>query len=131
MYINYVPVIVAAVVAMILGGIWYTPAVFGNAWMRAIGKGKESMAGSHASMLWMLVATLVMSYVLAHFIGYAGASTPWEGAQVGAWLWLGFIVPMGLSRVLFEKLSMQAFWINVLYYLVSIAVMGAILAGWQ
>ena len=41
MAINYWAVLVAAVAYMILGAIWYSPILFGSAWMRLIGKTKE------------------------------------------------------------------------------------------
>ena len=42
MGINYWAVLVAGVAYMVLGAIWYTPALFGNAWLKAIGKTKVS-----------------------------------------------------------------------------------------
>ncbi|TME70083.1 MAG: DUF1761 family protein, partial [Chloroflexi bacterium] len=31
--VNYLAVVVAAVVALVIGFIWYSPRVFGNRWM--------------------------------------------------------------------------------------------------
>jgi hypothetical protein len=131
MYINLLAVLVAAIASMVIGWAWYTPAVFGNAWMRAVGKKNMGEGSTWFSMLGMFAAALVMSYVLAHFVGYLGAATWWEGAQVAFWLWLGFVAATSIGLVLFEKRSMKLFWINTLHYLVSLVVMAVILACWQ
>jgi Protein of unknown function (DUF1761) len=33
-YVNWLAVIAAALSSFLLGGLWYSPAVFGRAWMR-------------------------------------------------------------------------------------------------
>jgi hypothetical protein len=131
MYINYLAVLVATIAAMIIGSIWYAPPVFGNAWMRLSGRKGQKMDGGGLAMLGMFIASLVTSYVLAHFVGYMNAATWWEGVQLGIWIWLGFLAAMGVSQVFFEKRPFQLFLINTLNQLVTLIVMGAILACWQ
>ncbi|MCR4312064.1 MAG: DUF1761 domain-containing protein [Candidatus Uhrbacteria bacterium] len=79
----------------------------------------------------MFVGILIMAYVLAHFIEYAGASTAKEGAEGGFWSWLGFIAPVTLGTVLWGGKSWKLWAINNGHYLVALLVMGAIIAGWK
>ena len=42
--VNYLAVVVAAVVALVIGFIWYSPPVFGNRWMAYLGTTRPSSA---------------------------------------------------------------------------------------
>lgn len=133
--INMFAVLAAAIVNMVIGFIWYSPAVFGNTWMKASGitekKIQESKKEGMVKKFFLaFLGTLVMSYVLAHFIDYAGATTLSAGAQAGLWLWLGFIAPVLLGGVLWEGKSYLSYSINVLHYLAALVIMSMILAVW-
>jgi len=129
MYINYLAVLVAAIASMVIGSIWYAPPVFGKIWMQLSNHKKGGSAA--AAMLGMFITSLVMAYVLAHFIGYLNAATLWEGAQAGLWIWLGFVATFGLSQVFFERRPFKLFLLNTVNQLITLAVMGMILACWQ
>ncbi len=43
--INYVAVIVTALVPMVLGAVWYSPALFAGPWMRAVGRREDELGG--------------------------------------------------------------------------------------
>lgn len=133
--VNLAAVLVAALVNMVLGGLWYSPLLFGKTWMKLsnipmekMGEMKKQATKSYAIAF---VAALVMSYVLAHFATYMKVATIPEGAQLGFWIWLGFVVPVSLGSVLWEGKGYTLFGINVGYYLVSLLIMGSIFAVWQ
>ena len=52
--INWLATLVGAVIAYIVGGIWFHPKVFGGSWMKALGKTQEEPvpAGVHYD-LWL------------------------------------------------------------------------------
>jgi hypothetical protein len=133
--INFVAVFVAAIASMVIGAFWYSPVLFGNAWIKLSGMSKKDIekakqGGMGGKYFLGFVASLVMAYVLSYFVDYAGAVVALEGAQVGFWVWLGFIAPVQLGVVLWENKPVKLFWMNTLYYLVTLAVMGIILAAW-
>lgn len=41
--INYLAVLIAAIVSMIVGGLWYSPILFGKMWTKAMGWNEETM----------------------------------------------------------------------------------------
>lgn len=133
--INYLAVLVAGVAAMVLGGLWYSPLLFGKAWMKLSGFTEKDMEkakqkGMFLSYFFNFVSILVMAYVLSHFVDYAGA-TDWRGGlQAGFWIWLGFVATVMLGMVLWEGKPFRLYLINVLYWLVALLGMGAILAVW-
>ncbi|MBI2026526.1 MAG: DUF1761 domain-containing protein, partial [Deltaproteobacteria bacterium] len=92
--INYVAVIVAAIVSMGIGFLWYGP-LFGKAWIKLSGMSMKDMdaakkKGMAKTYVIAFIGTLVMAYVLAHFVDYVGATTLSAGAELGSWLWIGF-----------------------------------------
>ena len=130
--INYLAVVVAAVLEFGLGALWYGP-LFGKVWMAAVGLSEEEIqSGNPAqSMAYRGLATLVAAYVLAHIINLAGATTLGAGLETGFWLWLGFIATFTLDSVLFEKRPLKVWIINNAYHLVGMLIMGAVLALWR
>ena len=134
-HMNYIPIVVAAVIGHFLGALWYSPVLFGKAWMDLSGFTKQKIEGMKKGMaksyVLALLGSLVTAFVLSCVITHSGAAAnPFEGATVGFWCWLGFVVPVILGAVLWENKPFGVFAINVGYYLVSLLLMGAILAGW-
>ncbi len=130
--INWVAIIVSAIVYMGIGWFWYSSAGFGKPWRALMGikegKAKEMQKEGMKGMLWGLIAAIVMSYVLAHIILLAGATTIGSGIMTGFWVWLGFYATSQIGSVLWEQKPVKLYYINTLYSLVAISAAGAILA---
>ncbi len=128
------PVIISAIAVFVLGGLWYSPMVLGKQWMKAIGKTKEELeaGGGKAMFITPIIGSLIMAYVLAHFLQYAEAVTTWEGILTGFWVWLGFVATTMATNMTFAPGAnkMKLFTINAGYHLVSLLIMGVILAAW-
>ena len=132
--INYLAVLVTAVISMVIGFLWYGP-LFGKVWMQLMKIDKKKMEeakkkGMAKSYIIMFIGLIIMNYILAHFVSYAQAKTAVEGMQLGFWIWLGFIATVMLSSVLWEGRPVKLYLINVAHYLVALLVSGAILAVW-
>jgi hypothetical protein len=132
--INYWAVLVAAIVAIVLGFVWYGP-LFGKKWAELSGLSMDTMKKPQASkMVIMVIGTLIMSWVLAHAVVFANAylntSGVSSGLMVGFLNWLGFVAPVTLGVVLWEGKSWKLWWINSGYYLVELCIMAVILALW-
>lgn len=132
--INYIAVVVATVVSIAIGFGWYSMSVFGKQWMKMTGLTKEALEKAKKDMGpkygIMVLGSLVMAFVLAVLVKLAWSQTAIGGAKVGALAWLGFVATVGLNSFVFENKPFQLYLINVTYYLVSLVVMGAILAVW-
>lgn len=116
---------------MFIGYIWYARPVFGNAWMKLIGKTEEQLKAKQGPALGlMLVLALLTSYVLANFVDYTSATSFMEGAVTGFWLWLGFVFTEMVATNIFAQRPFQLSVITASYQLVGLAVMGGILAAW-
>jgi hypothetical protein len=131
--LNYLAILVCAVIWWIVGAIWYSPALFGSAWMQATGMTGE-MAGQMSPLrvyAMPLVAYLVACYVLAHAVAYADARTAATGAMVGFWNWLGFIAAIMFVTVGFQNKPMTLWFIDAGYDLVGMLISGILIAVWK
>jgi hypothetical protein len=136
--VNYLVVLVAAIISMPLGFLWYGP-FFGKPWTRMMGMTKEKMEaakkkGMTMQYVIMFVGALVMSFVLSHAVIFANAylhtNGMFGGIMTGFMSWLGFIVPISLGSVLWEGKPWRLWMINAGYYLVLLLVMGVTLSLW-
>jgi hypothetical protein len=69
--INWLAVLLAFVASMVIGFLWYMPAVLGNRWMAAIGKTEEDLKNiSGGAGIWvpMMVAAALTAILLAVLI---------------------------------------------------------------
>lgn len=140
--VNYLSVLGAGLVSMIIGALWYGP-VFGGVWAELMGWSKKEMEkmakekGSEMNKLYAIqfVGSLVMAFVLAHSLEYAsaylGTVGVWAGIQVGFWSWLGFVAPVTLTSVLWEGKSWKLYFLNNAYYLVTLLAIGILLSIWN
>lgn len=137
--INYVAVVVAAIANMVIGFVWYGP-LLGKTWMKLSGitpgdRDSAKTSGMGKTYLLAFVGSLVMSYVLAHAIVFGAAYFEMSGISAGLmcgfWNWLGFIAPVTLGAVLWERKPWTLWLLMNSYYLVVLLAMGAILAVWK
>jgi hypothetical protein len=130
--INYVSVLIAAVINMALGALWYSPVLFGKSWSSMMGwtaaQSEAAKKGATKAYAINFIGALVMAYVLAHFVDYMEATDALLGAQTGFWLWLGFVAPILLGSILWENKPTKFYAINVGYYLVALVINGALIA---
>jgi hypothetical protein len=125
--LNWLAIIVAAVSAFVLGGLWYSPLLFAKRWMKETGITEESTKNANIIKIFSLafVLALIASFFLAMFIGSdAGAGF---GALAGFMAGLGWVFTfMGISY-LFESRTLGHFLINSVYSICSLTVMGLII----
>jgi hypothetical protein len=140
---NWLAVIVSALVPLIIGAFWYHPKVFGSAWMKATGITEEKI--KQASPLKAYIIALIMSVVLSFYLyinvlvggpdemrhGTEAFMTFRHGFVHGAFLAVFVVLPTMATNSLFEMKSTKYIFINVFYWVVSLAFMGGILNGWS
>ncbi|WP_439153107.1 DUF1761 domain-containing protein [Winogradskyella sp.] len=68
MEFNYLAILVAAVVPVVLGFLWYNPLLFGNVWMRESGMTEEKMKGANMAVIFGL--SLLFSLLLSFFLQF-------------------------------------------------------------
>lgn len=130
--VNLGAVLVSAVAGMVVGAVWYSPVLFAKPWMVLTGrKDMNAVEGAAVGYITAFIGTLLMAFVLAHFVIYAQATTLTDGAITGLWAWLGFTGPAFLSSYTFANRPRKLWAIDAGVYLVTFVVMGMILAVWH
>ncbi len=129
--LNIWAILVAAISAFVLGGLWYAPFLFGKAWQRANGFGETPPATNMGKVFGIsFILTLVMSINLAMFLNAPTATTAF-GAAAGFAAGFGWVA-MGIGIVsLFERRPWSYVFINGGYLTVALTMMGAILGAWR
>jgi hypothetical protein len=129
--VHWLAVIVAAVVNMVVGSVWYSKNLFGKEWSKLTGRKMEDMGGGGMGYGVAAVGALVQAWVLAHFVAYAGSDTFWKGLVTAFWLWLGFVAVVTAVHLVFEGRSWMLWKINAGYFLVVMLINGGLLAAWH
>ena len=123
--------LVAALVTMVIGFIWYNPKVFGTAWMKDSNLSDEQIKKSNMAKTFGFAAvfSLISSANLAAFLAEPTTTTSW-GATAGflAGIWTFAAIA---THSIFEQKSWRHIFINGGYSVVSLIVMGAILGAWM
>ncbi len=139
--VNYWAILVTGIINVVLGFLWYGP-LFGKHWIKLMGwteeEIKKGMEGMKSEMWWKILVSfivgLITSWILAHSIIFAGAylhtSGISSGLMTGFFSWIAFMIPIILNKTLWEGKSWKLFCFDGVYYLVSLLIMGAILASW-
>jgi len=129
-HLNWLAVIVAAIVFFVFGGIWYG-AIFGKAWEQAVGKTKEEFKkGASAAYITGFITSIIMAYTLARVIAFGHVALG-GGILYGFFFSFGLIVMVLLMNTMFNRSSMKLFWINAFYQVIGCMIMGAILGAWK
>ncbi len=131
--VNYVAVLVSAIAAMIIGAVYYLPAVAGKAWMNAIGKTEAEVRAAMTPRVLIagfVLAILEMS-VLAAIEGWAGTAGVADGVMVALIVWLGLTLPAASMNVLFEGRPTALHWVYGVNSLIIFAVAGAVIGWWR
>jgi len=138
MGVNLLAVLLAAVATMVVGFIWYSPMLFARPWTVAMGydpddKAKMDEMRKSAGPLYgiSMLASLLAAFILGKVILGLTIDTPLYGAKVGFGIWLGFVMTVQLTDMLFGKRPLKLFLINTGYQLVCYVAMGAIIGAWQ
>ena len=137
LHINIIAILVAMVANFIIQMVWYT-ALFSKSWSKEMGYDPNMRPDKKAmfkGMTLTFISSFLFAWVLAFylagwkFIPGANEMNPFiTGINSAISVWIGFFVPVHLSRVVWEKHSWKLFFINSGYHLVATGVVALILS---
>lgn len=134
--INFVSVLVAALAAFILGFLFHGP-VAGKLWMKLADihpTGNEKFSDMVPQLIWNFIVNLLTAFVMAGSFwliftsSLMGPATWFRGAILGAWFWLGFLVPATSIEVIWMGRKFKLWLFEAVCSLIVMATMGAIIA---
>jgi ABC-type Fe3+ transport system permease subunit len=133
--VNVWAVLVAALSAMVVGSIWYSPKGFAPVWSRLA----RIDSSGNRSDIWKplaitVVVVLITAYVLAHVAYLSNQffhhSFFQDAVTTAFWVWLGFDAARFITHDAFEGRPALLTLINVGNDFVTIMLMGLII-GWM
>ena len=126
--ISWIAVIVGAIASFLLGGLWYSPVLFGKAWQRETGLTDEQLKqGSMLKIFGLsLLLALLAAWNFANFLGPRPSVAFGTGVGFSAGL-LWVAASFGINY-LFERRSLKLFLINGGYHTVQFTIFGLVLA---
>ena len=133
--INYLAVLVAAVVSFAIGGVWHGP-LFGKMEMAGRGATPEQLAAgpkpNPKEMLSVFLCLLVVAWGLALLSGYLHLATWMQGLKIGVVCWLGFSTTTFLvEHVMTGGRKSSVFYIDVSSWLITYLVSGIVVTVWH
>ena len=132
--VNVLAVVVAAVAAFVVGGLWYSPVLFGKAYAAVRGldpRAAAEMRPPVGEIVGEFARNLVIAFVLGHFVVRLGIGDWKSAVQLALWVWIGFQAMLLLGAVLHEKLPWKLYAIHVGDAFVKTLLMTVILAAWR
>lgn len=139
--INWLAVLVAGISSFVLGGVWYSPALFGKAWMSENRLTVQDVQQGNKGKIFGLsfIFSLIMAANLGMFLADSPAHCPagcaqrtdivWgtiAGLLAGVWAFSAIAI-VGL----FEHKTARYIFINGGYIMVALGLMGAIIGAWR
>ena len=129
--VNYLAVVVATILNIVVGMVWYSPAIFGTDWMKCTGMTEEkAKKGMPMGMVIGIAGSLIGAFGTAILHMVLGPASIAAAVELVIVLTLAIIVPIQLGRVAWEQAPMELFCINTGYYAVSVLIIVMTLQVW-
>ncbi|MBI3142774.1 MAG: DUF1761 domain-containing protein [Bacteroidetes bacterium] len=132
---NVWAILVSALLAWLIGAIWYNPKVLGTAWQSELDLSTDELKKGNVAFVFlgsfvlMIVMAIGMSFITN--VHAKGISDPVEGAIHGLYV-SAFFVSMGMGiNYLYQRRSLKLFLIDAVYLTLSLMLMGAIITVWK
>ncbi len=127
----YLPIIAATIISSIIGAVWYSPKLFGNAWAKSHNFEPSQMKASPMNYLDAILVTLIITIVLARCVEFININTLNGAVEFGVLVWLGFIVTTHISGVVWAKKPFKAFLIDIGNLFFTVLISTILLVLWK
>ena len=121
-HIDLLSVLLAAIVNVAIGFVWYSRWLFKE-------KTELEPVNKKRAMLYGFGIALLTAYILAFFEVFLGVTTVTDGMFVGALAWLGFVATTQISAVVWGKMHFKKFLVHSGCQLLAYLAMGGILGA--
>lgn len=129
--INWAAVFVSALSVFIIGGLWYSPILFGKVWMKLNSFNDNDLKSGQGKIFGVsFILALIMAVNLALFLAAPGVDFGF-GLTAGFLVGTGWVAASFGITYLFERKPLSLFFINAGYHVVSFIVIGGILGAWR
>jgi hypothetical protein len=128
--LNWLAILVATTAGFLLGGLWYGP-VFGQAWLRAVGKKQEDLGAAAAPMVLSVFTGATTAIALAAMLAVPAQVGAVDGIVLGLLTGVGFIAAGMASDHAICGWPRSLSFIQAGYRVTCCVAMGLILSLWR
>ena len=129
--VNWLAVIVIAVIYCFIIFFWYYPSIFGNTWLKLVGKEGVDKSKIVKETIIMVFTSFVSVLILEILMDLTGMNDILSALLLSLLVWIGFIAMVAVNQNIFNDRGVKLFFIEYGAYLVALMVAGIILAVWQ
>jgi Protein of unknown function (DUF1761) len=133
--LNWLAIIVAAIVYFALGALWYSPMLFARPWQRSIGWDTERTPPQQNPMTYIVpfIAYVVMAIAVGLLAEATGSDTFAEGLVLGLIVGVGLSLAHTLVDATFDPNKPEPwlwFAINGGYHTIGLIIVAVIVSVW-
>lgn len=130
--LDYLAILVAGVVYFVMGGLVYSPLLFGRAWMRLGGHTEESIKQGNTALPYVVAfaCALVNAFVIAEVLDFIEAQTWPQALGTALFLWAGFYFVGRAPESFFGRKPKALLLIDASYPLLGTLAATAVLFAW-
>ncbi len=126
--INWVAVLAASISSFVLGGLWYSPALFLNAWLADMKIQQDKSAHSAKVFGLAFIFSTIACIIMSSFIVVGSGLL--VGAILGLKIGLGFVFCSFGINYQFANRPIRALFIDGGYHTVQFVIFGVVLGFW-
>ncbi len=129
--INWIAVIVVALIYFAIHFFWYFPFAFGNLWLKLVGKESEPKSKIIRDTIIMIPTSFITVLIIDVVMILAGITEIGPALLLNLLLWIGFVATIGLNQTNFNDRGLKLFLLEYIFYLIGFLVAGSILVVWK
>ena len=128
--INWLATLVSAVIAYMVGGIWFHPKVFGGSWLRALDKQQDELGNPGFAMGIGALTTIVTAVAISWLVNATGTDTPGDAIILALVSGTGIYLVTAASDYLYCNWPNKVQVTQGSYRLVSFVIMAVTVTIW-
>jgi Protein of unknown function (DUF1761) len=131
--LNWLAVVVATVVYMVLGALWYSPVLFADAWMRASGVTMPEERPGPGIFAFPGIAYLFSSIATAMIAEASGSDSLGEGLALGLVVGVGYAAASALVGATFDDKPDRGTWFAITagFNCIALVIVALIVSLWR
>ncbi len=129
--INWLAVVVVAIIYFLIHFFWYFPFAFGNMWLKLVGKESEPKSKIIRDTIIMIPTSFITVLMIEVIMDLTNMNDIVSALIISILLWVGFVATIAINQNNFNDRGVKLFLLEYGFYLIGFIIAGLILAVWQ
>ncbi|HEX9503301.1 MAG TPA: DUF1761 domain-containing protein [Patescibacteria group bacterium] len=128
--INWLAVIMAMIAQMVVGFVWFSPALFFQKWLDA-----NQLQAPRKPEAWIFIVMVILTFIsttaLAAILRNIGSRTAFAGIIAAGFIWTATLMPFIAGTTLSTGRKYSLIALEYGHTIIGLLIAGAILAAWH